>query len=138
MVHQRSQPLDHTFFALSDPTRRSILSRLAEGDKTIAELAKPLSMSLPGVTKHLRVLEQAGLIKQEKRGRARLCRLIAEPLKEAAEFVETYRQFWETQLDNLAEYLEQTTDDESSTESSEEVSTDNLAPRTKEGKSNDG
>ncbi len=103
MVHQRSQPLDHTFFALSDPTRRTILLSLAEGEKTVAQLAEPLDISLPGVSKHLRVLEQAGLIKQERQGRSRLCRLVAEPLKEAASFVEKYRQFWETQLDKLNE-----------------------------------
>ncbi|MGF1579730.1 MAG: ArsR/SmtB family transcription factor [Gemmataceae bacterium] len=95
--------MDHTFFALSDPTRRTILLSLAEGEKTVAQLAEPLDISLPGVSKHLRVLEQAGLIKQERQGRSRLCRLVAEPLKEAASFVEKYRQFWETQLDKLNE-----------------------------------
>lgn len=111
MVNSRSQQLDETFFALSDPTRRAILARLAAGDASVAELSAPFSISAPAISKHLRVLERAGLLAQHRDGRVRQCHLLAEPLKEAAEWVEKYRQFWEGQLDRLAEYLEKNTKD---------------------------
>lgn len=114
MVNSRTQQLDETFFALSDPTRRAILSRLAKGETTVAELSKPFRVSAPAISKHLRVLERAGLLRQERQGRVRQCRLVATPLKKAADFVEKYRRFWEGQLDRLAEYLEQNVDEEES------------------------
>jgi DNA-binding transcriptional ArsR family regulator len=106
MVNSRSQQLDETFFALSDPTRRAIIARLADGDSSVAELSEPFQISAPAISKHLRVLERAGLLTQQREGRGRRCQLLAEPLQEAAEWVEEYRQFWEGQLDRLAEYLE--------------------------------
>jgi DNA-binding transcriptional ArsR family regulator len=107
MVNSRSRRLDETFFALSDPTRRAIVSRLAKGEATVAELSRPFRVSAPAISKHLRVLERAGLVRQQRQGRSRRCRLVPAPLKEAADFVERYRRFWEGQLDRLAEYLEQ-------------------------------
>jgi DNA-binding transcriptional ArsR family regulator len=99
--------LDRTFAALSDPTRREILERLRFGEASVGELAAPFAMSLPGVMKHLRVLEQAGLVKQRKLGRVRRCRLEGVPLREAEAWVSRYREFWQGQLDSLAEFLEQ-------------------------------
>ncbi|QDT96458.1 ArsR/SmtB family transcription factor [Gimesia aquarii] len=107
MVNSRSQQLDETFFALSDPTRRAIIAHLADGDSTVAELSEPFSVSAPAISKHLRVLERAGLLTQERDGRARRCHLMPEPLKEAAEWVEKYQRFWEGKLDQLVKYLEQ-------------------------------
>jgi DNA-binding transcriptional ArsR family regulator len=107
MVNYSGALLDSTFAALSDATRRGILSRLArEGEASISELAAPYEMSLPAVSKHLRVLEHAGLVARKKDGRVHRCRLRAEPMKDAAAWIEHYRQFWETQLDSLARYLE--------------------------------
>ena len=106
MVNSRSQQLDETFFALSDPTRRQILARLAGGDMTVAELSEPFDVSAPAVSKHLRVLERAGLLTREREGRVRRCHLVPEPLKDAAAWVQKYRRFWEAQLDQLAEYFE--------------------------------
>ncbi len=105
MVNSRSAQLDETFFALSDPTRRQIVARLAQGDSTVAELAQPFQLSAPAISKHLRVLERAGLLQQERVGRARQCRLNAQPLQGIASFVADYRRFWEGQLDSLEEYL---------------------------------
>lgn len=100
--------MDETFFAISDPTRRQMLSRLAaRGEMSVAELAQPFQISPPAISKHLRVLERAGLLTRRREGRVRRCQLRAEPLQEAAEWVATYRKFWESQLDNLADYLEQ-------------------------------
>jgi DNA-binding transcriptional ArsR family regulator len=98
--------LDTTFAALSDPTRRAILARLARGGATVNELAKPFATSLPGITKHLGKLEQAGLIVSEKKGRERHCRLAARPLKDAADWLSHYEQFWTSQFDRLAKHLE--------------------------------
>jgi DNA-binding transcriptional ArsR family regulator len=107
MVKYLSAPLDSTFAALSDATRRGILARLArQGETSVSELAAPYKMSLPAVSKHLRVLEHAGLVARQKDGRVHHCRLRAEPMKDAAAWIEHYRQFWETQLDSLARYLE--------------------------------
>jgi DNA-binding transcriptional ArsR family regulator len=102
----RSQSLDDTFFALADPTRRDILSRLAAGDRSISELASRFEMSLPAVSKHVRVLQRAGLATVEKEGRVRRATLSAAPMRSALEWIEKYRRFWETELDLLAAYLE--------------------------------
>lgn len=99
--------LSLVFGALSDPTRRAILSRLTEGEATVAELARPFSISLPAVSKHLRVLEEAGLLKQRVAAQTRPCRVEGEPLKRAAEYVEMFRPFWEERFDRLAGYLGQ-------------------------------
>ena len=108
MVKYESNELDKVFFALSDPTRRAILQRLAEeGEIPVMALAEPFEMSLPAVSKHLRVLERAGLLVQEKDGRIRRCQLVAEPLQEAALWIEQYSRFWEAQFDALADYLAQ-------------------------------
>ena len=100
------QALDSTFAALSHATRRGILARLAMGEASVTELAQPYDMSLPAVSKHLRVLESAGLVARSKNGRVHRCRLEAAPMKSAAAWIEYYRQFWETQLDSLQRYLE--------------------------------
>jgi DNA-binding transcriptional ArsR family regulator len=102
-----SAALDATFSALSDPTRRAILARLSRGDVNVTELAEPFDVSLPAVTKHLNVLQRAGLLVREKEGRVRRCQLVASPLKQAADWIERYRRFWEGQLDSLARYLEE-------------------------------
>ena len=98
--------LNRTFAALADPTRRSILAHLARGDKCVTHLAKPHAMSLPAVSKHLRVLEKAGLLRRRRYGRVHEMRLDAKPLRQAALWVGEYRKFWQGSLDRLAEYLE--------------------------------
>ena len=98
--------LDATFGALADPTRRAILARLAKGDATVNELAEPFRMSLPAVSKHLKVLERAGLIARGRDAQRRPCRLEAGPLKEVAAFAERYRRHWEESFDRLDKYLE--------------------------------
>jgi DNA-binding transcriptional ArsR family regulator len=97
--------LSTIFGALADPTRRAILTRLASGETTVTELAKPLDMSLPAVTKHLKVLQRAGLISQGRQAQWRPCRLEAAPLKNASDWIEQYRKFWEESLDRLGDYL---------------------------------
>jgi DNA-binding transcriptional ArsR family regulator len=99
-------PLDRTFSALSDPTRRDILERLARGPATISELAHPFDISLPGLMKHVRVLEEAHLVITEKQGRTRQCRLGSEHLDNAAQWIQTYRRRWEGRLDRLEGYLQ--------------------------------
>lgn len=99
--------LSKTFAALADPTRRAILSRLASGEVSVSELAKPFEMSLPAVSKHLRVLEHAGLIERGREAQWRPSRLKAEPLRDVADWVEHYRRFWEESFDRLDEYLQQ-------------------------------
>ena len=99
--------LSATFSALSDPTRRAILARLAGGEATVTEITRPFAMSMPAITKHLKVLRQAGLIEQGRQAQWRPCRLKAEPLREAAGWVEQYRQFWEDRLDRLEAYLQE-------------------------------
>jgi DNA-binding transcriptional ArsR family regulator len=107
MVNYPGALLDSTFAALSDATRRGILACLArQGEASVSELAAPYKMSLPAVSKHLRVLEHAGLVARQRDGRVHRCRLRAEPMKDAAAWIEHYRQFWEAQLDSLARYLE--------------------------------
>ena len=108
MVKYSTPSLDRTFAALADPTRRRILAHLARGDQSVTRLARPYHMSLPAVSKHLRVLEKAGLIRRRRYGRVHQLKLEAEPLKRAAEWVEKYRHFWEGSLDRLAAYLEKT------------------------------
>ncbi len=97
--------LSVTFTALADPTRRAILARLAQGEATVMELAEPFTLSLPGVSKHLKVLQRAGLITQGRKAQWRPCRLEAGPLKEVADWVEHYRRFWEQSFDRLDDYL---------------------------------
>jgi len=97
--------LSATFSALSDPTRRAILARLASGEVTVGELAEPFEMSLPAVTKHLKVLERAGLISRGREAQRRPCKLVAQPLHEAADWIAQYRAFWEQRLDRLEDYL---------------------------------
>src|ERR671915_2083661 len=97
--------LDRTFAALADPTRRAILARLASGEASVTELAEPFEMTLPAVSKHLKVLERAGLISRSRVAQSRPCRLEAAPLREAADWVEGYRRFWEGGFDRLEDYL---------------------------------
>jgi len=97
--------LSATFAALADPTRRAILARLATGESSVTELAAPFAMSLPAVTKHLKVLERSGLITRSRLAQWRPCRLEAKPLRDVATWVEQYRRFWEKRLDRLEEYL---------------------------------
>lgn len=94
-----------TFAALADPTRRAILARLALGETSVTELAAPFEMSMPAVSRHLKVLERAGLILRGREAQWRPCKLNPKPLKEAAEWLEEYRQFWEQSFDRLEEYL---------------------------------
>lgn len=102
-----ADPLSQTFAALADPTRRAILARLCSGEATVSELAEPFDMSLPAVSKHLKVLERAGLVARSREAQWRPCRLDAAPLKDAAGWLERYRQFWEQSLDRLQDYLDE-------------------------------
>jgi DNA-binding transcriptional ArsR family regulator len=97
--------LTSTFAALADPTRRAILARLASGEATVTELAEPFAMSLPAISKHLKVLERAGLISRGRDAQWRPCRLDPEPLKEVSTWLEHYRQFWEERFERLDDYL---------------------------------
>ena len=97
--------LNATFAALADPTRRAILARLAEGDATVTELAKPFAVSLPAISRHLKVLERAGLIARNRSAQFRPSSLRAEPLQEATAWIERYRQMWESRMDRLDEHL---------------------------------
>ena len=97
--------LSTTFAALADPTRRAILARLAHGEATVSELAEPFDMSLPGISKHLKVLQRAGLVEQGRQAQWRPCRLAPEPLHEVAGWVEQYRQHWEESFERLSHYL---------------------------------
>jgi len=99
--------LSATFAALADPTRRAILARLSLGEISVTELAEPFEMSLPAVTKHLKVLEKAGLITRGRHAQWRPCRLKAAPLQEVSDWVEQYRRHWEERLDRLGEYLKE-------------------------------
>jgi DNA-binding transcriptional ArsR family regulator len=106
-VHHRMSPdtLDHTFAALADPTRRAILARLASGEATVTELARPFEISLPAISRHLKVLERAGLIARGREAQWRPRTLQAEPLKEAVDWLQQYRRFWEQSLDRLEEFM---------------------------------
>lgn len=106
MVKYNEAELDKVFHALADTTRRAILVRLSQGDAVVTEIAEPFTMSLPAISKHLSVLEKAGLLQRHKDGRIRRCQLQAGPLETAADWIKFYRQFWETQLDSLASFLE--------------------------------
>ena len=97
--------LNATFAALADPTRRAILARLASGETSVSELAEPFEMSLPAVSKHLKVLQRAGLIARGREAQWRPCRLAAGPLKDASDWLEHYRRFWEESFDRLEDYL---------------------------------
>ena len=99
--------LSTTFAALADPTRRAILARLAQGECSVTELAEPFDMSMPAVSKHLRVLERAGLIARGREAQWRPCRIEAAPLKQVADWTERYRRLWEGRLDRLDKYLQQ-------------------------------
>ncbi|MFQ5651481.1 MAG: ArsR/SmtB family transcription factor [bacterium] len=112
MVKYYTGTLDLTFMALADPTRRAILMRLTEGECTVSELAQPFDMSLPAVSKHLKILENAGLLSRRKEGRIYRCRLKAVPLKEAAEWISRYREFWQKQFDALDRFLNQSAKEE--------------------------
>lgn len=97
--------LSKTFQALADPTRRAILAQLSRGERSVNEVAEPFSLSLPAISKHLKVLEQAGLIARGRRAQWRPCRLEAAPLKDASKWIDEYRRFWEESFDRLDEYL---------------------------------
>jgi DNA-binding transcriptional ArsR family regulator len=104
--------LSTTFAALADPTRRAILARLALGEATVSELAAPFDMSLPGISKHLRVLQRAGLIEQGRQAQWRPCRLAPAPLREVAGWVEQYRRHWEESFERLSDYLRELQDNQ--------------------------
>lgn len=104
---EASHQLNLTFAALADPTRRAILARLTSGETTVMELAAPHDMSLPAISKHLRVLERSGLIERARDAQWRPCRLKAAPMKQAVDWLEDYRRHWEASLDRLGDYLKQ-------------------------------
>lgn len=105
MVKYTPGTLDSTLSALSDPTRRAIIDMLANGESSVLKIAEPFKMSLPAVSKHLKILEAAGLISRRVDGRVHSFKLVALPMKNAAEWLERYKKFWNLQLDTLAEYL---------------------------------
>lgn len=107
MVNNRSNPLDQAFGALSHPIRRGILARLALGEATVSELARPYRVSAPAITKHMRILEQAGLVSRRKQGRERHCRLEAERMKQAQDWLQKQRELWDERLDRLERYLKE-------------------------------
>jgi DNA-binding transcriptional ArsR family regulator len=104
---RQAERLNATFAALADPTRRAILSRLTSGEASVTELAEPFAMSMPAISKHLKVLERAGLISRGQDAQRRPCRIRAAPLAEASEWMEEYRRFWEKSFDRLDEYLQE-------------------------------
>ncbi len=104
-MHTDQDPLSTTFAALADPTRRAILARLSKGEATVTELAAPFALSLPAVSKHLKVLQRAGLIEQGRQAQWRPCRLTPEPLRDVADWVGRYRRHWEASFERLDEYL---------------------------------
>jgi DNA-binding transcriptional ArsR family regulator len=110
---KRSPGLDETFAALADSTRRQIVVALAEGDRSVSELAEPFDMSLPAISKHLTVLERAGLITREREGRVRRCSLEREPLADALEWIADYGRFWEERFDSLEKLLAEQQDERS-------------------------
>jgi DNA-binding transcriptional ArsR family regulator len=107
MVKYSPKSLDVVFSALADPTRRAIIARLNRGESSVSDLAEPFDISLPAISKHVRVLEDAGLLTRRKDGRVSRCRLIGRPLKDAADWIYRYRRFWERQFDALVEYLDE-------------------------------
>ena len=104
-MHMSPDHLSTTFAALADPTRRAILARLSTGEATVTDLAEPFEMSMPAISKHLKVLERAGLVARSREAQWRPCRIDAAPLKDVAEWVENYRRIWEQRLDRLDDYL---------------------------------
>jgi len=106
MVECSPRLLNRTFAALADPTRRRILAHLAGGERCVTDLARPYAMSLAAVSKHLRVLENAGLVRRRRRGRVHALKLQAAPMKQASQWIEEYRRFWEERFDRLDEYLQ--------------------------------
>ena len=115
-----NDPLSVTFAALADPTRRAILARLSQGETTVTELAQPFDMSMPAISKHLKVLERAGLIERGREAQWRPCRLQAGPLKDVEGWVEQYRTHWEERLDRLGDYLRELQTREKSDDGSSE------------------
>ena len=103
--HTSTEQLNATFAALADPTRRAILARLSSGETSVSELAEPFAMSMPAISKHLKVLQRAGLIERSREAQWRPCRLAPAPLKDASEWLERYRRFWEESFDRLEDYL---------------------------------
>jgi DNA-binding transcriptional ArsR family regulator len=101
-----ADPLSATFAALADPTRRAILARLASGEASVTELARPFDMSMPAISKHLKVLQRAGLVTQSRDAQWRPCRISPAPLEEVAEWIEAYRRLWEERLDGLEAYVQ--------------------------------
>jgi DNA-binding transcriptional ArsR family regulator len=114
MVKYSESALDTTFAALADPIRREILGKLTQGKASVTELARPFSISLPAVMKHLSYLERAGLVSGEKIGRVHKFQLVAAPMQDAAEWIAAYKRFWERQFDSLAKYLDTQSKEESS------------------------
>ena len=108
MVNYKEQQLDEAFGALAHPIRRGIVKRLATGEATVSKLARPHRVSGPAISKHLRILEEAGLLRRRKTGREHHCRLVPDRLKQAQDWIEHYRRFWEGSLDRLENYLKQT------------------------------
>ncbi len=108
MVKHQTDQLSGVFSALADPTRRAILARLALGETTVSELAEPFNMSLPAVSKHLKVLEGAGLLARERHGRLHLCQINGAPMRDVADWIARYHRFWDARLDSLADYLDRT------------------------------
>ncbi|PON15022.1 transcriptional regulator [Candidatus Entotheonella serta] len=106
MVEYTENQLNQTYAAIADPTRRAILTRLAQGEARVTEIAEPFAMSLNAVSKHVRVLERAGLVRRRVRGREHYLALDAEPLRAASAWMDTYRQFWEERLDALESFLQ--------------------------------
>jgi DNA-binding transcriptional ArsR family regulator len=106
MVNYRATDLDRTFGALADPTRRKILERLSRGDSRVTDLARPFAMSLPAISRHIAVLERAGLLKRRRKGRVHQLKLESAPIRQAALWIDEYRRFWEGSLNSLAAYLE--------------------------------
>lgn len=115
MVKCSPRLLSRTFSALADPTRRRILEHLAQGDRCVTDLARPHDMSLPAVSKHLRVLERAGLVRRQRCGRLHSLKLEAKPLRQAQQWIEAYRRFWEENFDRLDHYLKKMQSKESQT-----------------------
>ncbi len=122
MVNSSSEQLNTVFLALADPTRRAILERLAQGEASGTELARPFSISVPAISKHLRVLEHADLILHRKDGRTHMFRLAAHPMREAAAWLEHYHHFWEAQFDSLETYLQTTSEEEQNVDDTPSIS----------------
>ena len=110
MVNILDEQMDAVFTALADSTRRGMISRLAEGPATIGELGRPFAISKPAVTKHVKMLEKAGLVSRKKDGRIHRCKLNPKPMKQAEDWIEKHRRFWQASLDSLARYLVETND----------------------------